>query len=83
MENYVEKITLIDEAGEEVEFDVITKLDIEENEYVIVVPSGEEDLDAIALKIEKDEEGNDLLVPVEDENEFEMISEAYEAIFEE
>ncbi len=83
MENYVEKITLIDEDGEEIEFDVITKLDIEEDEYVIVVPSGEEDLDAIALKIKKDEEGNDLLVPVEDEDEFEMISEAYEAIFEE
>ena len=58
-------------------------MDIEENEYVIVVPSGEEDLDAIALKIQKDEEGNDLLVPVEDEAEFEMISEAYETIFEE
>ncbi|WP_291567485.1 DUF1292 domain-containing protein [Clostridium sp. UBA2485] len=83
MENYVDKITLIDEDGEEIEFDVITKLDIEEEEYVIVVASGEEDLDAIALKIKKDEEGNDLLVPVEDEDEFEMISEAYEAIFEE
>ena len=32
-------MTLIDEDGKEIDFEVITKLDIEENEYVIVVPT--------------------------------------------
>ncbi len=81
MENNVEKIVLLDEEGNEVEFYVEVKFDIEGNEYVIVVEEGEED--AIALKIIKDEEGNDVLIPVEDEQEFQLVSEAYEAISEE
>lgn len=81
MDNNVETILLNDEEGNEVEFDVLTKLDIEDKEYVIVAPTGEEDIDAIALRIDKDAEGNDILVTIEDDEEFEMISEAYEAIF--
>lgn len=83
MDNNVETILLNDEEGNEIEFDVITKLDIEDKEYVIVAPTGEEDLDAIALRVDKDAEGNDILVTVEDDQEFEMISQAYEAVFSE
>ncbi|MDD7793325.1 DUF1292 domain-containing protein [Clostridium sp. 'White wine YQ'] len=83
MENNVDKITLLDEEGVETEFDVLTKLDIEDNEYVIVVPSDSEDSEdeAIALKIIKDEDGNDVLATIEDEEEFQMVAEAYEAVF--
>ena len=85
MENNVDKITLLDEEGVETEFDVLTKLDIEDNEYVIVVPSDsdESEDEAIALKIVKDEEGNDVLATIEDEEEFQMVAEAYEAVFQE
>jgi uncharacterized protein YrzB (UPF0473 family) len=83
MDNYLEKITLTDEEGKEVEFDVVTKLDIEDNEYFIVVPAGEEDLDAIALKVVEDEEGNEVLVSVDDEDEFNMVADAYETLSEE
>ncbi len=81
MDNNVETILLNDEEGNEIEFDVLTKLDIEDKEYLIVAPTGEEDIDAIALRIDKDEDGNEVLSTVEDDEEFEMISEAYEAIF--
>ena len=80
MDNDVETILLNDEEGNEIEFDVLTKLDIEDKEYVIVAPTGEEDIDAIALRIDKDAEGNDILVTIEDDEEFEMVSEAYEAV---
>jgi len=80
MDNNVETILLNDEEGNEIEFDVLTKLDIEDKEYIIVAPTGEEDIDAIALRIDKDAEGNDILVTIEDDEEFEMISEAYDAI---
>ncbi|MBU3141972.1 DUF1292 domain-containing protein [Clostridium sp. CF012] len=83
MDNNVETILLNDEEGNEIEFDVLTKLDIEDKEYIIVAPTGEEDIDAIALRIDKDAEGNDILVTIEDDEEFEMISEAYETIFSE
>jgi len=74
-------IFLYDENGDEVEFEVVTKLDIEGKEYVIVTPIDEDTDDAIALRIEKDEEGNEVLVTVEDDEEFEMIEEAYETLF--
>jgi uncharacterized protein YrzB (UPF0473 family) len=83
MDNNVETILLYDEEGKEVEFDVITKLDIEDKEYLIVAPTGEEDIDAISLRIDKDAEGNDILVTIDDDEEFEMVSEAYEAVFSE
>jgi len=80
MDNNVETILLNDEEGNEIEFDVLTKLDIEDKEYVIVAPTGEDDIDAIALRIDKDAEGSDILVTIEDDEEFAMISEAYDAI---
>lgn len=81
MDNNVDKITLLDEEGKEREFDVLTKLDIEQNEYVIVIPSDGEEEDPIALKIVKDEDGNDILLTIEEESEFELVAEAYEALF--
>jgi uncharacterized protein YrzB (UPF0473 family) len=81
MDNNVETILLNDEEGKEIEFDVLTKLDIEDKEYLIVTRTGEDDVDAIALRVDKDAEGNEILVTIEDDEEFEMISEAYEAVF--
>ncbi|MFT5872653.1 MAG: hypothetical protein ACI8WT_001589 [Clostridium sp.] len=83
MDNNVETILLNDEEGKEIEFDVLTKLDIQDKEYVIVAPTGEEDIDAIALRVDKDAEGNDILVTIEDDEEFEMVSEAYDLVFSE
>ena len=83
MDNNVETILLNDEEGNEIEFDVLTKLDIEDKEYLVVTRTGEDDIDAIALRIDIDAEGNEILVTIEDDEEFEMISEAYEAVFSE
>ncbi|KGK88416.1 MULTISPECIES: DUF1292 domain-containing protein [Clostridium] len=81
MENDITNIVLTDENGEEIEFEVITKLDIEDKEYVIVVPKDEDTDEAVALRIDKDEDGNDLLVTVDDEDEFAIVVEAYETLF--
>ncbi len=74
-------IVLYDENGDEVEFEVITKLDIEDKEYVIVTPLNEDSDDAIALRIDKGEDGEEVLVTVEDDDEFKMNEEAYETLF--
>lgn len=83
MENDVQSITLTDEEGKEVEFDVITKLDMEGKEYLIVVPKDSEDEDAIALRIDKDENGMDVLATVDDDDEFALVSEAFDTLFSE
>lgn len=82
MEN-LDTIVLKDEEGKEIEFEILTKLDIEDKEYLVVVPADDDEVDAIALRIDVDEEGNDVLSTVEDDNEFQMVSEAYELIFSE
>lgn len=81
MENEDNTILLKDESGSEIEFNVITKLSIEEDEYVIVVPSEEEKDEAIALKLQKDENGEDIFATVDDEQEFNRVCEAYEMLF--
>ncbi|OPJ63624.1 DUF1292 domain-containing protein [Clostridium oryzae] len=81
MENDMEKIVLKDEDGEEREFDVVTKLDIEDKEYVIVVPSDGSEEEAIALRIENDENGGYSLITIEDEEEFQIVCDAYNTIF--
>lgn len=83
MENNVTDITLLDEDGKEVEFEVITKLDIQDREYVIVTPKDSKDEEAIILKIDVDDNGDDVLCSVEDDEEFNMVNEAYETLFQE
>jgi uncharacterized protein YrzB (UPF0473 family) len=87
MDNKLDTITLYGEAGEEVEFQVITKIDIEDKEYFIVVPIDEnenenenENDEAIALRVTKNETGEEVFVVVEDDDEFSMVSEVYESI---
>lgn len=81
MENEFKNITLYDEMGEEMEFQVITKLEIENKEYFIVTPIDSEEGEAVALKVEKDDNGEEVLVTVEDEEEFNIVAEAYEILF--
>ncbi|MDF2880993.1 MAG: hypothetical protein K0R54_1550 [Clostridiaceae bacterium] len=81
MDNNIDSITLYDEDNNEIEFDVITKMDIEDKEYVIVVPKGQDTDEAIALRIDKDEEDNEILVTIDDDDEFEIVTEAYETLF--
>lgn len=82
MQNDLETIVLMDEEGNEVEFRVVTKLDIEEKEYFILSPSDDEDV-VVAMKVVEDEEGNEGLEPVDNDFEIEMIEEAYSTIMSE
>lgn len=83
MENNLETIVLSDENGVEVPFRVITKLEIEENEYFILQPEDEEEDIVVAMKVVEDEEGNLGLEAVENEAEIDMIEEAYAIIMSE
>jgi uncharacterized protein YrzB (UPF0473 family) len=83
MDNNFDTLPLFDEEGNKVEFEVITKLDIEDKEYLIVIPKDEDVDEAVCLRIDEDENGKEVLVPVEDDEEFQMLSEAYEAFLSE
>ncbi|MCC5911487.1 MAG: DUF1292 domain-containing protein [Clostridiaceae bacterium] len=81
MEENENIITLVDEEGQEQDFEVIMTMDVEGQEYAILAALDEgEDADAYIFKIIKDGEEEYTLVAVEDDEEYENVAAAYEAI---
>ncbi len=72
-------ITLIDEEGNEHEFSVLDILEVEDEEYAILIPvaSGEEADEVVIFKFSEDEEGNEVLIDLEDE-EWEKVADAWQ-----
>jgi len=77
-----EVITLVDEEGAEHDFTVIDIIEVDGSEYAILLPveedNEEESNEAIILKFARDEEGSELLVDIEDDEEWEKVSDAWE-----
>lgn len=74
-----EVITLVDEEGQEHDFEVLDVIEVDGLEYAILLPVGqdEEAAEAIILKFSQDEEGNEILVDPEDE-EWEKVADIWE-----
>ena len=82
-------VVMVDEDGEEVEFDHIDTIEMNGNEYVILAPLEEEDADdqdeeeVIILKVEHGEDGEDSFVTIEDEDELDEVFNEFQARMEE
>ena len=76
-------ISLIDEeTGIESSYEIIMTLDANDKEYAVLYPLDEEDSEeALVFRIDSDEEG-EILVPLEDEEEYQIVLDAYEVIME-
>ncbi len=77
-------IVLVDEDGEEVEFELIDTIEMNDNEYVVMLPleedeeASEEDIDEVVIfKIEHGENGEDSFVTIEDEEELNEVFEEF------
>ena len=77
-------LTLMDEEGTEHEFEVIDTLELEESSYLalIPVPESEDELledegQLVILKNQVDENGEEYLEQIEDEEEFERVSDLF------
>lgn len=75
------KITLVDEEGNEVDFDVLDAVLLNENEYIIVAPSedvanDEKEIEVVILKVEIEGE-DESYVTVTDEKEFDAVFEEF------
>jgi len=88
LEDEREMIVLYDEDDNEQEFEVLAVLDVDENRYAVLMPVSEEgeeegnEDEAYILRVEEDEEGNDILVGLDDEEELNTVVEAYEELAE-
>ncbi|SDY46496.1 Protein of unknown function [Proteiniborus ethanoligenes] len=78
-------ISLIDENGKEQDFELMATFEVEDFEYAVLFPLSEEDEEegAYILRIEYEEDGQLVLINIEDEEEFENVVAAYEAIVDE
>lgn len=78
MEEKENVVILTDEDGVDSEFEIVTILNVDNNEYCVLYPVDSEDDDAIVLKLIQDDKGDDMLTEIEDDDEFEKVAEAYE-----
>ncbi len=76
-------VTLVDENGKETEFEIVDSLVTENNEYFALIPTetadnlAEDDGELVILKVVVDDNGDEFLEPIEDDDEFEEISEIF------
>lgn len=88
MENEREFFTLTDEDGNEIEFELIGTIDLEGVTYHAMIPAdqegGEEGFyEYVILKTEIDEEGEEMLVTIDDDAEFDKVADIFDDMFSE
>ncbi len=73
--------TLTDEDGNEEEFVLLGSAEIDEKIYLALVPAAQadsEDGEYVILRQDKDENGEDLLVTIDDDDEFDKVADLFE-----
>lgn len=75
------KVILLDENGEEKEFELVISFDVEDKTYVLLAEDEESD-DVYPFYIGTDDDGQEVLLPV-GEDEFALVEETYNQIMEE
>ncbi|MCK9221653.1 MAG: DUF1292 domain-containing protein [Limnochordia bacterium] len=75
-------IILEDEEGKEHSFSLFEVLTVEDQTYAVLVPKDDPEEGAIILRFEEDEEGLEVLVSIENDDEFARVVEALDEITE-
>ncbi|MGI6412760.1 MAG: DUF1292 domain-containing protein [Syntrophomonadaceae bacterium] len=82
-------LVLVDEEGTEHQFELLAELEIEDSDYRVLVPFGEEnedleedEVEVVILKVVYDEEGNELLSDIDDDEEWEKVADAWQELVE-
>lgn len=73
-------LTLTDEEGAEHEFQVLDVIELEGKMYAILQPVGAEEDEAIILRVEQDPDGNEVLMSIDDDDEWDRVAEAYDTL---
>ena len=80
-----EIVTLVDDEGNEVEFELLDVVDYEGEEYVVLIENNEEAQDVVILKIESVDAQTENFIGIDDEellsNVFETFKEKYKDDF--
>jgi len=83
-------IVLVDENGEETEFELLDTIEMDGNEYVVLLPldsyDEEEEMEeeeVVILKMERGDDGESSFVNIEDEDELDAVFEEFRLRMEE
>ena len=70
-------VVLTDDTGKDTEFEWLDTVDMNDNQYIILLPTEEEDAEeVIILKMETNEEEENF-IPVEDEDELNQVYDIF------
>ncbi len=72
-----EIIILTDESGTDHRFEIIDMLEIDDEQYAILLPDEIDAVEAMILKVGEDEEGGIYLFSIEDQDEWDMVARAW------
>lgn len=78
----MERQLFYDELGNPVEFIIKAKFSVDDNDYVAMLPAEDLDSDTYILRIDIDENGEDILAGIDDE-ELGVALEVYEELMKE
>jgi uncharacterized protein YrzB (UPF0473 family) len=67
-------VTLTDEDGQEHRFNIVDIVDVQRRRYAVLLPEDEDDAAAVIFRME----GDDRLVPIEDDEELTRVMRALE-----
>lgn len=80
MEERDDTVVLIDENGEEVEFEHLDTLEMNGNKYVVLLPieqEDEENAEVVILKIEENDDSEENFISIDDEDELNQVFEEF------
>ena len=73
-----EVFTLTDENGKESEFELLGTCEFEGKTYLALIPVEEGMDEYVILRLEMDEKGEEMLVTIDDDEEFDRIADYFE-----
>lgn len=73
-----ETVTLTDEEGVEREFDILATMELDGSLYYALIPTESAEDEYIVLKSESEENGEEVLVTIDDDAEFDRVAEAFD-----
>ena len=76
-----DKHVFVDENGKKYEFEIIDTFEVDDVEYAVL--QAEDNEEAILLRVEYDDDDNQVLVAIEDQDEFDEVRDLYFELLEE
>ncbi|HHY60143.1 MAG TPA: DUF1292 domain-containing protein [Clostridia bacterium] len=79
-ENKDNIIELVDEEGNVFSFTLVEAFEVEGKRYAVLLPNGEDTDEALVLKVEVDENGEECLYEIDNDEEWDTVMQVWEAL---